>query len=64
MSMWFNKLDENYNFALGSVLASFSTTKQLEMMRKSKPPFLDDYSQQGEEQDCKGASCISGVDFS
>ena len=62
INMWYHKLDLIYNFDLGPALAAFSTTKEQEMLRKLKPPFLDDYNQHGDGQDCKEASCISGND--
>ena len=53
----YESLDEIYNFALGPVLASFSTTKQLEMMKTLKPPFLDDYNHgEGDGRECIGIS--------
>ena len=63
MNMWYIKLDKIFNFALGPVLATFSTTEQLEILTKMKPPFLDDFSRPGDGYDCKGSVCLSGKDL-
>ena len=63
IDLWYQKLDEVYNFALGPVLAAFSTTKQLRTMRTLKPPFLMSVDNKDEDgQNCKGDSCLSGKD--
>ena len=63
INMWYNKLDEIYNLAFGPVLAAFSSSKQLMMLKRMEPPFLDDYKQHEDEQGCINGSCLSGKDI-
>ena len=62
INMWYKKLDNIYKFALGPLLATFSTTKQLGLLRTLTPPFLSDYDQRGDKEDCKEASFLPGKD--
>ena len=58
INMWYKQLDKIYNFALGPVQAMFSSTKELKILNKLKPPFLDGFNQHGYGQECKEASCV------
>ena len=62
MNMWYQNLDNIYKFALGPLLATFSTTKQLGLLKTLNPPFLSDYDQQGDKEDYKGAFSLPGKD--
>ena len=62
IKMWYQKLVNIYKFALGPLLATFSTTKQLGLLKTLNPPFLSDYDQQGDREDYKGASSLPGKD--
>ena len=42
INMWYQRLDERYNFSLGNNIFPLMTTKDLELFTALDPPFFED----------------------
>ena len=40
INMWFEELDKRYNFSIGPIVATLSTTEQLKQLKTLDPPYL------------------------
>ena len=47
MNMWYERLDERYNFSLGSNILPLMTTDNLNQLMRLDPPYMKDYNTSG-----------------
>ena len=44
INMWYERLDERYNFSLGSNILPLMTSDNLEQLKTLEPPFMKDFT--------------------
>ena len=60
INMWYERLDERYNFSLASKILPLLTTNDVEQLEALDPPYMTEYKQDITKQDYIIMSTSSG----